>query len=401
MITYLLGKSSTGKFRWWSIECSELWDDSVKGFILHRNYGQVYGKTTKSPDIIVNKTKQKRNWEEQWKLQYNSEVKKQLDKGYIEVCKHPNDCAEEELISLFGTLKTNQAGVIKPQLAKQADKVTNKKIFDKDWLISRKLDGTKALFYYRDGEVHTASRGGDTYDYSTAHLRDYPPLVSFFKRNPSITLDGEIFVRGKSLAQISGAVRMEKDTDNEWLQYWIYDCYDSNNPDLSAQERYNFLVEELNHKDNIFIYKSPEDDSIKDEVRLLYHGHVSGWDNMKKLHDQWVSEGFEGAVITDSEKSYKVGARCNNLIKIKEYQDDEFEITGISEGLREEDMCFTLVTKEGKPFKAKPIGTRELKQQYREQLSSLIGKFATVKFFYYSEDGIPLQPVLKTIRDYE
>ena len=83
------------------------------------------------------------------------------------------------------------------------------------------------------------------------------------------------------------------------------------------------------------------------------------------------------------------------------YQDAEFEITGISEGLREEDMCFTLVTDTGIEFKAKPMGSRELKQQYRNDLNDLIGKMATVKYFYLSDDGTPLQPVLKAIRDYE
>jgi hypothetical protein len=30
-----------------------------------------------------------------------------------------------------------------------------------------------------------------------------------------------------------------------------------------------------------------------------------------------------------------------------------------------------------------------------------VGKLATVKYFYLSDDGTPLQPVLKAIRDYE
>lgn len=401
MITYLLGKASTGKFRWWSIECSEEWDDNQHGYVLKRKYGQIQGKTTESPDIVVSQTKQKRTWKEQWQLQYNSEVKKQLDKGYIQIDKHPNEYSINELDSIFGDIKTNQAGVIKPQLAKQADKVTNKKIFDKEWLISRKLDGVKALFYYKDGEIHTVSRGGDTYDYSTEHLRTNPKLIKFFEANPTITLDGEIFVRGKSLAQISGAVRMEKDADNEWLQYWIYDCYDASNPEMIAKDRWNFIVSELCDTYAIPMYKSIEDDKCDESIRVLKHEYISGWDNMKKLHDQWVSEGFEGAVITDINKPYKVGARSNNLIKIKEYQDAEFEITGFSEGLREEDMCFTLITNEGKSFKAKPMGSRELKQQYLNDMDSLIGKMATVKFFYYSEDGIPLQPILKVIRNYE
>lgn len=158
---YLLGKASTGKFRYVQVFTDEEWHELEHGYIIQRSYGQVRGKNTLSPAIIVNRTKQNRNWVEQYTLQFNSEVKKFLDKGYIEVDKHPNDYTEEELEELFGDVKTNQYGVIKPQLAKQSEKVTNPKIFNKEWLISRKLDGVKALFYYKDGEIHTASRGGE------------------------------------------------------------------------------------------------------------------------------------------------------------------------------------------------------------------------------------------------
>lgn len=401
MIQYLLGKASTGKYRFVVIFWDEIWDDIENGYLIIREYGQVHGKTTTAPKIWIKKGLAGRSHREQATLKFNSLVKEYLDKGYVTVDKHPNEYSEAELNEIFGENKTNQAGVIKPQLAKQSDKVTNRKIFDNEWLISRKLDGVKALFYYKDGEVHTASRGGDTYDYSTVHLRTYPPLVKFFEENPSITLDGEVFCKNVSLAKISGAVRMEKDCDNEWLQYWIYDCYDANNPEMPAEERWRFLMNTLNHKYGIFVYMINEDDANPEPVRLLEHTKVKGWDNMKRLHDEWVADGFEGAILTDPTKPYKIGARSNNLLKIKEFQDKEFIIKGLVEGLREEDMCFLLETEDGKEFKAKPVGTRELKQYYRENINDLVGKMATVKFFYYSEDGIPLLPVVKCIRDYE
>lgn len=401
MIQYLLGKASTGKFRFVVIFWDEIWDDIENGYLIIREYGQVHGKTTTAPKIWIKKGLAGRSHREQATLKFNSLVKEYLDKGYVTVDKHPNEYSEAELNEIFGENKTNQAGVIKPQLAKQSDKVTNRKIFDNEWLISRKLDGVKALFYYKDGEVHTASRGGDTYDYSTVHLRTYPPLVKFFEENPSITLDGEVFCKNIPLSRISGAVRMEKDCDNEWLQYWIYDCYDANNPEMPAEERWRFLMNILNRKYGIFVYMINEDDANPEPVRLLEHTKVRGWDNMKRLHDEWVADGFEGAILTDPTKPYKIGARSNNLLKIKEFQDKEFIIKGLVEGLREEDMCFLLETEDGKEFKAKPVGTRELKQYYREHINDLVGKMATVKFFYYSEDGIPLLPVVKCIRDYE
>ena len=62
---------------------------------------------------------------------------------------------------------------------------------------------------------------------------------------------------------------------------------------------------------------------------------------------------------------------------------------------------FTVDSEDGIEFKAKPMGSRELKEQYREDLDKLIGKMATVKYFYLSDEGTPLQPVLKAIRDYD
>lgn len=406
MIKYLLGRASTGKFRFAVVECDEEWhsvdDDGRAGYIIQRSYGQVRGKTTLSPQIIVDRTKQKRNWQEQYTLQFNSEVKKYLDKGYKEIDKHPNEYTDDELLSIFGDVKTNQYGVIKPQLAKQADKVTNPKIFNKEWLISRKLDGVKALFYWDGKEVHTASRGGEHYDYSTTHLRTNPSLVAFFKDNPTVILDGELFVRGKTLQQISGAARMEKNAyDCDWLQYWIYDCYDSSNIDMPAKDRYtDILINKLNKINGIFVYMGVDDDEISDSIRILYHEYVTGWDNMKALHDKWVAEGFEGAVITDPSKPYKVGSRCNNLIKIKQYKSEDFKVIGYKLGLRgSEDMTFTCELEDGRTFEAMPVGNREIKAEYVENFETKYkGHKAECTFFNYSDDGIPTQPKLRIFR---
>ena len=396
MIKYLLGKATTGKFRFAVVECDESWHDDVKGYIIQRSYGQVQGKTTLSPAIVVDRTKQKRNWQEQYTLQFNSEVKKFLDKGYKEVEKHPNEYTIEELDEIFGEIKTNQFGVIKPQLAKQADKVTNPKIFDKEWLISKKLDGVKALFYYKDGEIHTASRGGDHYDYSTSHLRNNPNLLTFFKHNPTVILDGELFKRGRTLQQISGAARMEKDADTDWLEYWAYDCYITDKPEMPAKDRFELLRHEFR---NCNIPEYPVD-SLEGDIKLLHHEIVSGWDNMKKLHDEWVADGFEGAVITDPTKSYKPGSRCNNLIKIKQYKSEDFKVIGYKLGLRgSEDMTFTCELEDGRTFEAMPCGTRAEKEEYISNFDTKYkGEYGECTFFNYSDDGIPTQPKFRIFR---
>ena len=86
------------------------------------------------------------------------------------------------------------------------------------------------------------------------------------------------------------------------------------------------------------------------------------------------------------------------MIKIKEYQDDEFLIIDYKDGLRPEDFVFICQTKDGKAFSAKPIGDRELKAWYLENINDILGELGKVTFFDYSLDGIPSQPVFQSVR---
>lgn len=403
MIKYLLGKASTGKFRWWQCECDEEWHDDVNGYVIQRSYGQVGGKTTMSPTIIVSQTKQKRNWQEQYTLQFNSEVKKQLDKGYVEVPKHPNDYSESELSEIFGEVVTNQAGVIKPMLAKQESKLTNRKILDKKWLCSRKLDGVRCLMYWDGKQVRTASRGGENYDSATSHLRENEQLIEFFESHPSIILDGELYRHGKTLQQISGAARMEKNAyDCDWLEYIVYDMYDTSNPEMTANARYDFLYDNFDFPIYLLESDSDEDiDKIKDSpIWLLHQIEVEGEKNIWKWHDTFVSDGFEGCVIRDPDKPYKPGGRTNDMIKFKNYKSEDFKVIGYELGRRgSEDMCFICELEDGRTFKAMPCGTRDLKEEYIENFESKYkGHFAECTYFNYSNDGIPTQPKMRVFR---
>jgi hypothetical protein len=79
-------------------------------------------------------------------------------------------------------------------------------------------------------------------------------------------------------------------------------------------------------------------------------------------------------------------------------QDAEFEIVGITEGLRDEDMVFIMKMPDGKTFEAKPMGTVEKRLWYLENIKDLIGKMATIKYFYISDKGVPNLPIFKHLR---
>lgn len=395
----LVSRDSKGKLR---VVCAAYgWDEEQHGYVIHRSTGTYMGKMIEQPELLITRGKVKRTVTEQVQLEFNSIIKKYKDKGYKELERSIDTYTEEDLNTIVGENATNQFGVLKPMLAKQEDKVTNRKIFEKEWWASRKIDGVRCLMYWDGKEIRTASRGGGDYDPSTSMIRNHPALIRYFEDHDHIILDGELYKHGKSLQQISGAARLEKTADSiDWIQYYVYDVIDLLDPSRPFSSR----LEELGFMESTLPVEFDPNKEYSGEdlrVQIVPHVLVKGWDNMLKLHDQYVSEGFEGLVIRDPSRPYKPNGRTNDMIKIKHYQDAEFEITGLSEGLRDEDMCFTLVTEDGKEFKAKPMGSRELKQQYREDLGKLIGKMATVKFFYLSDEGTPLQPVLKAIRDYE
>jgi DNA ligase-1 len=400
MIKYLLGKSSTGKFRWWVCECDETYYDEV-GFMITRTYGQWHGKATEGPSICVTHGKAKRTASEQATLQFNSEVKKQLDKGYKEVPKHPNEYTEEELQEIYGDIKTRGEGIIKPMLAKQADKVAAK-TFDKDYYGSRKVNGVRCLIYCKDGKIHTASRGATNYDIAIFHIINHPLIIDFFKNHPDVILDGEVYKHGLTLNKISGICRSQSTVDDgKDLEFYWYDIVDLEH---SFTERCKLMQEyskelQLSEFDP---YKHFSDDEL--HIQFLPQVKISGYENMKKLHDEYVSEGWEGLVIRLASSVYKPGSRGNDWIKIKVYKDSEYPIVGLSEGLREEDMCFILETPNGQRFNCKPMGDRDQKQWYREHINELIGKMLTIKYFEMSGvegSEVPQQPVGIAIRDYE
>jgi len=357
-------------------------------FTICRITGQYGGKETLQPELRISSGKVKRTAAEQATLQFNGLLKQYLDKGYVNLLsitsKKYDDLTEDEIKALLGNKTTDQAGIPKPMLAKLADDCSSD-IWNKDWRISKKIDGVRCLMYYKNGEIHTASRGGGTYDPAVKHLREDPELLKIFTQRPDLILDGELYHHGSDwpLQRISGLARLKEwSPECEELQYWIYDYID-NKPFKERLEFLNSLRENIHSKN----------------VLVLEHVLINGYLAAKKWHDKFVQQGFEGLCARNPEREYGINKRSAvYLIKLKERQDDEAEIIGIKEGLRPEDMCFTLKTKTGIIFNAKPIGDVEQRLEYLKNKDQYIGKQMTYTYFSLSKDGTPTQPVAKHIR---
>ena len=396
---YLISRDTKGKIRIAILSYELIKEEDNRYFVIHRISGQLHGKRTQQPDIIVDRGKATRSLWDQVDLQINHLVKEKKDKGYREVEKDPEEYTESELNNILGTTVTSQDGVPKPMLAKQVDKVTNTKIFDKEWYASRKIDGLRALIYMgEDGELHTASRGAMNYDAAMYEILSNPILIEIFKENKGLIMDGEAYHHGFSLQQLNSIARTQKTAvDYGVLQFYWYDIVDTNS---TFDERWAYMQD---IKDKYNLSFDPERIFKRDELRIQFVPQqlISGYDNMLKLHNQFVEEGWEGLVIRDPDVVYRPNGRTNDMIKIKVYKSEDFLVTGYELGLRgSEDMVFICETADGKEFKAKPLGDRLQKEEYVENFDSLYkGHVGECKFFYYSDDGVPLQPCFKAFRD--
>lgn len=391
----LINRDSLGKIR--VVDISLNWNDDLHAYLIQRKTGIQDGKISEQPVIEIKRGLASRTVTEQALLQYKSNVKKYLDKGYKNIKDLGYSSLDEfnpdEVLSKD---QTDSNGFKKHMLAKSSNDVATS-IFDRldYWWASRKIDGCRASFYWKDDKIHTASRGGGDYDAACQDFINHPKFIEFFKKHPDIVLDGEMYKFGLSLQQISGCIRTELSDGKYDLEYYIYDTM---TPDKKFEDR---LKELEMIKEELDLGFEPEREWNPNDLRIqmVPQEKVSGWSNIKKLHDKYVNEGWEGLVIRDPSKNYKYGGRTNNMIKVKERQEETFTIVGYELGLRGvEDMVFKMKTQGNIEFLAKPMGSREVKENYMTHMNELIGKKADCTFFYLSDEGVPLQPVFKSVR---
>ncbi len=142
-------------------------------------------------------------------------------------------------------------------------------------------------------------------------------------------------------------------------------------------------------------------------VKLTPTISVSSYEEAKTQHDKWVEMGFEGGMLKNKNGIYMFQYNSNDIEKVKEFEDEEFEIVGGKEGVGTDTGCviYRCKTDEGKEFDARPRGTVEDRQQMFLDLPNDIGKKLTVRFAEWSDDMIPQQPVgvpeAEAVRDYE
>jgi ATP-dependent DNA ligase len=380
----LYKKTSTGKIQEW-----EIYTDNNKIITIH---GQREGKKQICEETIYEgKNTGRANATtpaQQAEAEAQSRWTKKHDKDYklsIE------DCQTEE--------KTSNAGGYLPMLAHEYKKHGNK-YMKYPCYVQPKLDGIRCIATRTD-KVKLWFRNGKEI-ITMSHI--VKALDKVMKEGD--IFDGELYIHGEDFNEFTGAIRANKNLNPEItdkIQYHIYDF-----------PRIQNLKEKNNYSDRIKIFSEKLD--IKQPLILVSTEIVSNFEEAIIYYKQKIEEGYEGIIFRNFNMAYEQ-KRSYNLLKYKEFIDDEFEIISVEEGrgkLAGHVGAFICRIEPGRILK--DLGGKEFKHteqkivrakmdgkvEYLEYLwkhpEECLNKFLTIKYQNLSKDGIPRFPVGKTIR---
>tara|TARA_R110000822_G_scaffold5031_11_gene21844 strand:+ start:831 stop:2003 length:1173 start_codon:yes stop_codon:yes gene_type:complete len=227
--------------------------------------------------------------------------------------------------------------------------------------------------------------------YGAPHI--FEQLQPILTKYPDIIIDGELYNHDlrDDFNKIVSCVKKQKpseadlQTSKENIQYWVYDLPSQQDTfgerTKVLQNIIDFMLVGTQH--NIVI--TPTLDTFAEDV--------------DKIAAEYIEAGFEGAMVRTAGK-YE-NKRSNNLIKWKEFQDEEFSIVDIQEGDGNRSGMaarVVLALSDERTFSAGLIGNVPYCKQLLADRNQHIGKIGTVVFQNYTPDGVPRFPKFKGVR---
>jgi ATP-dependent DNA ligase len=272
--------------------------------------------------------------------------------------------------------------------------------------IQPKYDGTLYIVMLNKGELEGYSRGREVYLGQEHILRELEPIRDILA--DSYFLIGELWRRGFSLQDVSGASRHAKNDDPPKLEYWIFDCSrflgaDSHEPKYVDSTPFPTRQMML---DKIFATLGDTMYAKRVPTRLVHNRGEAD-----QCHKGFLADGLEGSILRNFDAPYEWGLRGEirvyHTMKWKPRFDDEFPLVGFKEGMRGKEKGLVIFEFEhkGKHFSATPNWPSDMRREAYIKLQDLRfwdkvrGKAVTIQYSTRSRDGVPQQPKVILFRD--
>lgn len=294
---------------------------------------------------------------EQAEKELNSLIAEKLKEGYFKT-----EAEAENTDTLF------------PMLAKDYKKESKKILWSEGVHVQPKLDGMRCLIIVeRNSKPVLKSRDG-RFITTMKHIEK-----DFANAEPGV-YDGELYAHGHSFQENMELIKKWREDESEEVKFHCYDVVS----DQPFKARLNLRNKGLAACKTVEYVKTTE---IKTEKEL------------KKLHAINLDNGYEGTIVRHGEEKYKKNARSSNLLKYKDFIDIAVPIIDIVAcDQRPEWGKPVCKLPDGQTFEAGMKYSHADRIDFLKKKKQYIGKTAEIRFFEYSDTGIPRFPVMVGIR---
>jgi len=375
----LYSKDVRGKLKEWNIKVF-----TYKNFsVIRVFFGYKDGKMTESIHKIESGKnigkKNETSHSEQALFEAKAKWKKKIDSGYLADLTLTSDAKNNVNDNVINTKDTATNIITFPMLANDFNKHKQKIMFPA--YIQPKLDGYRAC--YNSKTKFCNSRQGKEFDINRK-TDLYKELVDITE---NIILDGELYIHNGVFEHL-GMLRKKKLSNDDIqklneIEYHVYDIIDC---EKTYEQRYEFLSDFFSK--NHFV-----------KIKLVETKMIHSEKELKIEHLDFVKNNYEGSIVRNKNGMYRCKARSSDLLKYKDFIDDEFEIidfTSEKDNNNNNLIVWVCQTKSLLHFNVRPKGTREERKSLYDKASEFIGKKLYVKFFELTEAGIPRFPTTKT-----
>jgi len=258
-----------------------------------------------------------------------------------------------------------------------AQKFEEKRIVGKRVAVEPKLDGIRCFAIVEDDKALLYARSGK--------------LITNFDSTIGIALsklgngcyDGEIM--GEDFIALMRQAYRKEDVNTEGTYLALFDYlplreWKDRQAKLSCEERYDILVGRIQGT-----HRTDSEKYLKVVERFPVG---SNYDDIKNLHDRFVAEGFEGAMIKDLDAPYKFG-RGPEVMKLKAFHDADCEVLRVEQGTGKfADTCGAIIVN----YKGVEVGvgsglTDEMRLMIWNKPDDFVGRIAEIRYQEETPDG--------------
>jgi len=240
--------------------------------------------------------------------------------------------------------------------------------------VEPKLDGIRCFAIVENGEAKLYARSGK--------------LISNFDNTIGSALvalgdgcyDGELM--GEDFIALMRQAYRKENVDQEGTYVALFDFlpleeWRTNETIMTSRDRYHELASR--------IFSCDKSKYVKPVERYLVDAN---YDEIMKLHNAFVKDGYEGAMVKTIDSPYRFG-RSYDIMKVKEFHDVDLIIEGLDEGTGRHKgrLGAVVVDYEGTEVKVGSGFSDELRQTVWDDPTGFIGRMVEVRYQEVTPDG--------------